>query len=193
MPSCAGQDVQRWHVQSVPETSILRGRCCPVREVDQKTERMSTKATGKVFTPRFTPFHSTACAAPFLRYEGLVSFLFFVCCFHCAICLFSPACADALWSLFPLSQRKWSEEEKRRHSSACIAKDRLTLAQKIEIIRLHESEDYRERKSQTALASMFEVLTMTAITITRRRMNSKLQCVRLWHFIIPFVFTLQLA
>jgi len=138
------------------------------------------------------PFHSTACAAPFLRYEGLVSFLFFVC-FHCAICLFSPACADALWSLFPLSQRKWSEEEKRRHSSACIAKDRLTLAQKIEIIRLHESEDYRERKSQTALASMFEVLTMIAITITRRRMNSKLQCVRLWHFIIPFVFTLQLA
>ncbi len=137
---------------------------------------MSTKATGKVFSSQFNPSHSTACAAcaaPIIRYEGLVSFPFFVC-FHLAICFLSRLCWCAL-ILFPLSQRKWSEEEKRRHSSACIAKDRLTLAQKIEIIRLHESEDYRERKSQTALASMFEVLTMIAIIITRRRMNSKVQ------------------
>ena len=140
-------------------------------KVVEKTEKMSTKATGKVFTSQLTPFHSTACAALVIRYECFVSFLFSVC-VHLALCFFlSRLC----WCALSLSQRKWSEEEKRRHSSACIAKDRLTLAQKIEIIRLHESEDYRERKSQTALASMFEVLTMIAMIITRRHMNSKLQ------------------
>ena len=55
-------------------------------------------------------------------------------------------------------QRKWSEEEKKRHSFACTGKDRLTLAQKLEIIRLHDSPNQHEHKSQTQLADMFQVL-----------------------------------
>ena len=57
----------------------------------------------------------------------------------------------SLLTVYPLSQRKWSEDDKLRHSIACKAKDRLTLEQKIEIIELHET------KSQTFLAVKFQV------------------------------------
>jgi hypothetical protein len=53
--------------------------------------------------------------------------------------------------MYSLSQRKWSEDDKLRHSVACKAKDRLTLEQKIEIIELHGT------KSQTFLANKFRV------------------------------------
>jgi hypothetical protein len=50
-----------------------------------------------------------------------------------------------------LPQRKWSEEDKLRHSVACKAKDRLTLEQKIEIIQQQDTT------SQTLLAEKYQV------------------------------------
>ena len=61
--------------------------------------------------------------------------------------MFAPTSPLAIYSL---SQRKWSEDDKLRHSVACKAKDRLTLEQKIEIIELRDL-------SQVCLTDKFQV------------------------------------
>ena len=44
--------------------------------------------------------------------------------------------------------KKWSTMQKQKHSDACRRKERLTLADKLEIIFLYESAPLDERKSQ---------------------------------------------
>ena len=99
MPVCENnyckQTVLWWHFKVFQKRHRSSARSTESKVVEN-TERMSTKATGKVFTFRFTPFHSTTCAALVIRYECLVSFLFFVC-FHPAMCFFlSRLCWCAL-------------------------------------------------------------------------------------------------
>ena len=50
--------------------------------------------------------------------------------------------------------RTWTAEERLRHSNACRSKVRLTQAQKLEIIKLAESEE-GERLSQADLAMLY--------------------------------------
>ena len=65
------------------------------------------------------------------------------------------------------STRLWSEEDKVRHSKACKSKSRLTLAEKLEIIRLYESHDPNERKNQRQLAEMYNKSRMTIWSLLR--------------------------
>ncbi len=64
-------------------------------------------------------------------------------------------------------KRTWSEADKQKHSQACKSKSRLTLADKLEIIRLFESSNEAERKSQKELAVMFGKSRMTISTVCR--------------------------
>ena len=64
-------------------------------------------------------------------------------------------------------KRLWSDQERAKHSQACKSKGRLTLAEKLEIIRLFQSDDPAERKSQKELAAMFGKSRMTISTIVR--------------------------
>lgn len=64
-------------------------------------------------------------------------------------------------------KKKWSDEDKEKHSKACKSKARLTLEEKLEIIRLFECSDPRERKSQRELAVMYDKSRMTISTILR--------------------------
>jgi len=64
-------------------------------------------------------------------------------------------------------KRTWSEADKQKHSQACKSKSRLTLAEKLEIIRLFESPNEAERKSQKELAVMFGKSRMTISTVLR--------------------------
>jgi len=52
--------------------------------------------------------------------------------------------------------RSWSEEERNLHKDACMGKRKLTLGEKLDIVRLHESTDPAEKKNQVQLASMYE-------------------------------------
>jgi len=52
--------------------------------------------------------------------------------------------------------RSWSEEERNSHKDACTGKRKLTLGEKLDIVRLHESTDPAEKKNQVQLASMYE-------------------------------------
>jgi hypothetical protein len=63
--------------------------------------------------------------------------------------------------------RLWSEDEKLRHSKACKAKARLTLAEKLEIIRLYESHDLNEHKNQRQLAELYKKSRMTIWKLLR--------------------------
>ena len=45
-------------------------------------------------------------------------------------------------------KRKWTTEERLKHSTACQRKDRLTLADKLQIIYLHSSAPATQRKNQ---------------------------------------------
>jgi len=64
-------------------------------------------------------------------------------------------------------KREWSDGQKHKHSQACKSKSRLTLSEKLEIIRLSESSDASERKSQKELAAMFGKSRMTISTILK--------------------------
>ena len=64
-------------------------------------------------------------------------------------------------------KRRWSEEEKRKHSEACKDKSRLTLAEKLQIIDLFQNPKASERKSQKELAVMFNKSRMTISTLLR--------------------------
>jgi len=64
-------------------------------------------------------------------------------------------------------QRSWTNEDKEKHSNACRSKTRLTLSEKLEIIRLYESRDLGERKSQKELAIIFDKSRMTISTLLR--------------------------
>jgi transposase-like protein len=64
-------------------------------------------------------------------------------------------------------KRRWSEQARTKHSQACKANGRLTLAEKLEIIRLYESCDHQERKSQKELAVMYGKSRMTISTTLR--------------------------
>jgi hypothetical protein len=64
-------------------------------------------------------------------------------------------------------KRKWSEAAKKKHSQACKDKSRLTLAEKLEMIRLFESPDENEHKSPKELAVMFGKSRMTISTVLR--------------------------
>jgi hypothetical protein len=55
----------------------------------------------------------------------------------------------------PLQGRAWSEGERKSHQTACLGKRKLTLGEKLDIVRLHESA-WPEKKSQVELASMFD-------------------------------------
>ena len=77
------------------------------------------------------------------------------------------ACGGSESSHKRKSERKWSEDEKEKHSQACKAKTRLTLEEKLEIIRLFESSDPGEHKSQKELAAIFNKSRMTISTILR--------------------------
>ena len=66
-----------------------------------------------------------------------------------------------------VGKRLWSDQERAKHSQACKSKGRLTLAEKLEIIRLFQSDDPAERKSQKELAAMFGKSRMTISTIVR--------------------------
>lgn len=52
-------------------------------------------------------------------------------------------------------RRTWTDDEKVQHKSACKGKGKLTLGQKIEIVRRHETSDPEDHKTQAQLASMF--------------------------------------
>jgi len=52
--------------------------------------------------------------------------------------------------------RSWSEEERNLHKDACTGKRKLTLGEKLDIVRLHESTDPAEKKNQVQLASMYD-------------------------------------
>jgi hypothetical protein len=52
--------------------------------------------------------------------------------------------------------RSWTAEERTTHKEACMGKRKLTLGEKLDIVRLSESTDPAEKKNQVQLASMFE-------------------------------------
>jgi len=64
-------------------------------------------------------------------------------------------------------KRRWCEQARTKHSQACKAKGRLTLAEKLEIIRLYESCDPQEHKSRVELAVMYGKSRMTISTTLR--------------------------
>ena len=77
------------------------------------------------------------------------------------------ACGSSESSHKRKSERKWSEDDKEKHSQACKSKTRLTLEEKLEIIRLFESSDPDEHKSQKELAATYNKSRMTISTILR--------------------------
>ena len=66
-----------------------------------------------------------------------------------------------------VTKRRWSELDRAKHSAACRAKSRLTLNEKLEIIRLFESTDLAERKTQKELAELFGKSRMTISSVLR--------------------------
>eukprot|EP00960_Hanusia_phi_P052585 761543-Hanusia_phi.AAC.1 len=51
--------------------------------------------------------------------------------------------------------RSWTENQKKKHRSACKGKRRLTLAQKLEIVRMQESASPGDKKTQAQIAEMY--------------------------------------
>ncbi|EKX35511.1 hypothetical protein GUITHDRAFT_165955 [Guillardia theta CCMP2712] len=51
--------------------------------------------------------------------------------------------------------RSWTENQKKKHKSACKGKRRLTLAQKLEIVRMQESSSPGDKKTQAQIAEMY--------------------------------------
>ena len=50
---------------------------------------------------------------------------------------------------------KWSEEERSAHKTACRGKMKLTIGEKIDIVRRHEATDPAEKQNQVQLAELF--------------------------------------
>ena len=73
-----------------------------------------------------------------------------------------------------LRARAWTQEERLRHSEACKSKVRLTHTQKIEIIKLAESED-GERMSQADIATVYNKSRMTICKLLRPASVAKIK------------------
>jgi hypothetical protein len=65
-------------------------------------------------------------------------------------------------------KRAWSSTDKEQHSDVCRNKDRLTLAEKLQIIYLHQLAPAHERKKQRDLAAMFRKSRMTISKVLRK-------------------------
>jgi len=93
--------------------------------------------------------------------------------------------------------RSWTAEERNTHKEACMGKRKLTLGEKLDIVRLSESTDPAEKKNQVQLASMFEKSRSAISKILQPDSVSKLKdiaasgvCTGVKRFIQVFFFTL---
>uniref|UniRef100_A0A7S0HGM0 HTH CENPB-type domain-containing protein n=1 Tax=Hanusia phi TaxID=3032 RepID=A0A7S0HGM0_9CRYP len=75
----------------------------------------------------------------------------------------------------PKRRHVWTETAREQHKQACKAKGKLTLGQKLEIVRRHEARDPEDHKTQAQLAAMFGKSRSAISKILRPENISKLK------------------